>query len=600
MSEVQQAQIEVLDFPDNVRKRKGMYIWSKEHMIDEFVTNGIDEINEGYGNAIAVAIIGDTITVEDNGRGMPITPHPKPEFKGKSQAEVAYTVLHAGGKFGGSKGYKSSTGGLHGVGASCGNALSSYLELNIKTGGKKYQLKFEKGVTTQPLTVIDKDVEDTGTEVIFKFDDSKEIWNNESLDIKKVKKRLQQLAFLNAGVLIYFYVDTTDKEGKVTKLEETYQYPDGLISYVEKLRKDKEKVSDIIGTRTVVNNIEVALALTYVQDFQEETYPFCNNIYTNEGGDHLTGFKTGLKDCIIKYGVQNGYFKEDNNILIDDVREGLIAIIAVKVHDPEFEGQNKSKLKMPECRAAVKQVTQSFIEEYLDKNPNEAKAIMGKVTMAVNARLAARKAREVERKKSNSDDYGLPGKLSDCQSKKPEECEIYLVEGDSAAGSAKMGRDRKTQAILPVFGKIMNSLQYRIDKILASDKISDVRKALKCGIDDDFNIDKIRYHKIIILSDADVDGNHIKTLWITFFYTYMRQLIEQGMVYLAMPPLFKVEVKKAITEEKIRLALQILGKEYDENLHKKLKIFYAYSDEQKDLLVELFGTENISIQRYKG
>jgi DNA gyrase subunit B len=599
LPEIQQAEIEVKDFPECVRLRKGMYIWSKEHQIDEFVTNGIDEINEGYGNAIAVGIVNGVVSVEDNGRGIPVTPSSK--FPEKSQAEVAYTVLHAGGKFGGSGGYKSATGGLHGVGASCGNALSEWLELNIKTGGNKYQLKFEKGITTQPLTVIEEGVEGTGTEVIFKFDDSKEIWNNEPLDIKKIKKRLQQLAFLNPGVLIYFYVDTPDKEGKQIKLEESYQYPEGIQAYVAKLTKDKYLVSDIIGTRQKVDDIEVSIAFAYTESYSEETITFCNNISTSEGGDHLTGFKMGVKEAIMKYADMTKAFKEGTKIEIDDTREGIVAIVSVKVNEPEFEGQNKSKVKMAEVRTAVKQVAEQFITDYLDQNPDKAKAIMDKVSLAVSARNAARKAREAERnKKDLNGSQGLPGKLADCSDKTPENCEIYLVEGDSAAGSAKQGRDRRFQAILPVFGKVMNSMQYRIDKILKSDKMMDAVKAFKCGIDDDFDISKLRYHKIIIMSDADVDGAHIKTLWLTFFYCYMRQLLEEGNIFFACPPLFKIESKKNISEDLIKQILPYTHQEYDEKKHKKIKVFYVYTDEERDAVVSLLGEDNVTIQRYKG
>lgn len=409
MSNVEQAQISVKRFPECVRLRKEMYLPNKDHAIFEIVDNGIDEVLAGYASAIAVAIIDDIVTVEDNGRGIPITPHKDPEFKGLSQAEVAYTVLHAGGKFGDEKGYKTATGGLHGVGASVVNALSESLSLTIKTGGKKYEINFEKGIITNNTHVIEEglDETDTGTEVQFKPDP--EMWKEECFDLKRIKRRIQQLAYLNPGLTLYLYIDSDDKDGKRIKEEATYYYPDGLTSYVEKLTKSKTLLTNIVGTMTNIEGNEISIAMAYTNAYSEETYSFCNNISTEDGGDHLTGFKTGLAKAINDYAISNKFIKEENRFESDDTREGIVAIIAIKVDNPAFEGQAKSKLKMTEIRSIVRKMTEEYITSYLDKNPDEAKIILDKISMAAKARKAAQNARETARKQKDLIGGGLPG-----------------------------------------------------------------------------------------------------------------------------------------------------------------------------------------------
>lgn len=566
---VEQAQISVLEFPDNVRKRKEMYLPNKDHSIFEIVDNAIDEHLAGYATMIAVAIVEDTIVVEDNGRGIPITKHPK--YPKLSQAEVAYTVLHAGGKFGGG-GYKIS-GGLHGVGASVVNALSEQLSLAIKTGGKKYQIDFSKGHIINHVHVVEEGLEDTdtGTEVQFKLDP--EIWKDETLDLKRIRRRIQQLAYLNPGLTLYLYIDTDDKDGKRVKEEATYYYPDGLTSYVEKLTKNKTLLTNIVGTKENVDGNEISIAMAYTNAYSEETYSFCNNISTEDGGDHLTGFKMGLTKAINDYAVTNKFIKEENKFESDDTREGIVAIIAIKVEEPAFEGQAKSKLKMTEIRTIVRKMTEEFITSYLDKNPDEAKIILDKIGMAANARKAAQRARETARKQKDIMGGSFVGKLADCQTKDPKEAEIYIVEGDSAGGSAKSGRDRRTQAILPLRGKIINVEKARLDKVLANNEIKSMITAFGTGIAEDFDISKLRYHKIIIMTDADVDGAHISTLLITFFYRYLRPIIEAGHVYLAMPPLYK--------------------------LWKGKNVRYAYSDAERDKIIAELG-DRVELQRYKG
>lgn len=572
----QAANITVLDFPDCVRMRKGMYIPNIEHTVFEIVDNSIDEHMAGYCNAIAVAIVDDTITVEDNGRGIPVTPHEKnPSL---SQAEVAYTVLHAGGKFGDSEGYKTSTGGLHGVGASVVNALSEDLTLEIKTGGKKYIAKFAKGHIKEKLHIVEKglNVNDTGTSVSFKLDP--EIWGNEKVDLNKIRKRIQQLAYLNPGLTTYLYFDTENKDGKRVKLEEQHCYPEGLKSYIEKLAKNKNLVTDIISfsvdndAEDAAKAMQVSVALAYTESYSEEIYTFYNGINTIDGGDHLTGFKAGLLKSLTDYIDSNNI--KNLSFESDDVREGIIAVISVRsVKAPEFDGQGKAKVKSPEARAFVKSSLEEAMTDFLDANPNQAKIILNKITQAAKARLAAKKAREDVRKIKSMADSGNPEKIADCSSKKPEECELFIVEGDSAAGSAKSGRDRKTQAILPVFGKILNVEKARLSDVLNSIKMQDILKALKCGIGEEFDISKLRYHKIILLADADVDGSHIQILHTTFFYRYLRPIIENGYLYCACPPLYKI-IKGKTTR-------------------------YALNDCERDSILQELGG-NCTIQRFKG
>lgn len=565
----EQAQISVLRYPDSVRLRKEMYLMDKNHALFEIVDNAVDEYSAGYATAIAVAIIGNKVVVEDNGRGIPVTPHPDPEFAGLSQAEVAFTTLHAGGKFGDEKGYQTATGGLHGVGAACVNAVSSEMQLIIYTDGKKYQVDFEKGIIKTPLRVVgEADPDKTGTEVHFILDD--EVWEDEQYDYKKIQKRLKQLAYLNPGLFIYFYLDVVDKNGKEIKLEEKYCFEDGLESYMNKLLKSKNSVSGIIHFSGQEDDILMDSAFSYTDGYNQEIYTFCNNISTEAGGDHLTGFKIGVANAVMKYMEEND-LKNKTYIEPDDCREGIVGIVSVKVKDPKFEGQGKTKIKMNSVRTAVRRLVETEFYDYLCRNQEEAKKIIDKVLLAAKAREAAKRAREaVKNKQEILESSGLPGKLADCSSKNPEECEIFLVEGDSAGGSAKQARDRRTQAILPVFGKILNVEKTRQDQVLKNQKLQDVLKALGCGIGDKFDISRLRYHKIIIMTDADTDGHHIQCLYLTFFYRYLRELIEKGYVYIAMPPLYRVTKGKIVQ--------------------------YAYDDEELSKL----DTEKAVITRYKG
>jgi DNA gyrase subunit B len=569
---VEQAQIDIAEFPENVRLRKEMYIYSMEHQIFEIVDNAIDEALAGRCSAIAVAITdnpdtGETIvTVEDNGSGIPITPHKK--FTDKSQAAIAMTVLHAGGKLGKEGGYKTATGGLHGVGASCTNALSAWMELNIKTGGKKYNLRFERGVMIHDAHIVEENVEGTGTEVTFVHDP--QIWGEESIDVKKVKKRVQQLAYLNPGLVMYLYVDSKDKEGTAIKIEEQYCYPEGINAYIQKLIKSKTPLTEIIGTSGGNENIKVSIAFAYTSTYTEDIYTFCNNIPTEDGGDHLTGFRTGIANGVKKFWKEQT--DKDAPFETNDILEGVSAIVTVMSKEsPKFKGQSKSKIDMPEVRKITREVTEQFVYEYLDFNPDQTEIIFKKIETAKKAREAASKAREAARNKKDAFEGGLPGKIADCSSKNPEECEIYIVEGDSAGGSAKQARNRKTQAILPVFGKIMNSERQRLDTVYTNVKLKDVIKALRTSIGEDFDLAKLRYHKIILMSDADVDGAHIQTLWITYFYRFMRPIVEEGHLYIAMPPLYKAAKGK--------------------------QEFYYYTDEE---LAAANHDKSWAIQRYKG
>ena len=563
-------QIQVLEGLEAVRKRPGMYIGSTSsrglhHLVYEIVDNSIDEALAGYCDKIEVCINEDnSITVTDDGRGMPVGIHPK---MGKSTVEVIMTILHAGGKFGGG-GYKVS-GGLHGVGASVVNALSEECVVTVKRDGKVWQQKYSKGKVLTEVTQIGESNE-TGTRTYFKPDH--EIFDETVFDFEVLAQRLRELAFLNKGV----YIKLIDKrEGK--EQEEIFHYEGGIKSFVTYLNRNKVSLhEEPIYIEGLKDNVSVEVALQYNDGYTENIFSFANNIDTVEGGTHLVGFKTALTRSFNDYAKKFGHIKDnDKNFTGDDIREGLTAVISVKIEDPQFEGQTKTKLGNSEVRGIVDSIVGENISVFLEENPNIGKMIIDKALMAARARDAARKARELTRK-SVLERSALPGKLADCSSKDPKECEIYIVEGDSAGGSAKQGRNRKFQAILPLRGKILNVEKQRLDRILNSDTIRSMVTAFGAGIGNDFDVTKIRYDRIIIMTDADVDGAHIRTLMLTFFYRYMRPLIDEGHVYIAQPPLYKISKGK--------------------------KDHYAYSDaELEQVLINLGGKDNSTdIQRYKG
>ncbi|MGG7079526.1 DNA topoisomerase (ATP-hydrolyzing) subunit B [Clostridium sardiniense] len=563
-----ESQIQVLEGLEAVRKRPGMYIGSTSsrglhHLVYEIVDNSIDEALAGYCKNIEVVINEDnSITVKDDGRGMPVGMHPK---MGKPTVEVIMTVLHAGGKFGGG-GYKVS-GGLHGVGASVVNALSENCSVTVMREGKLWKQTYEKGAVTSDLNVVGTS-ESTGTIVYFKPD--REIFDEIVYDFEILSQRLRELAFLNKGINITLKDKRYDKE-------QSYHYEGGIKSFVEYLNRNKQALhEEPIYVEGLKDDIMVEVALQYNDGYNENIFTFANNIDTIEGGTHLVGFKTALTRVFNDYAKRFGHLKEnDKNLSGDDIREGLTAVISVKIGEPQFEGQTKTKLGNSEVRGIVDSIVGEGVGIFLEENPTISKLIIDKALMAARARDAARKARELTRK-TVLERSALPGKLADCSSKDPMECEIYIVEGDSAGGSAKQGRDRKFQAILPLRGKIMNVEKQRLDKILNSDTIRSMVTAFGAGIGKDFDISKIRYNRIIIMTDADVDGAHIRTLLLTFFYRYMRELIDGGHVYIAQPPLYKVTKSK--------------------------KDFYAYTDGELDnILVEVGGKDNsTNIQRYKG
>ncbi|MCI6854650.1 MAG: DNA topoisomerase (ATP-hydrolyzing) subunit B [Firmicutes bacterium] len=565
------AQIQVLEGLEAVRKRPGMYIGSTgpkglHHLVYEIVDNSIDEALAGYCKTINVTIQKDnSIVVEDDGRGMPVDKHPK---MGIPAVEVIHTVLHAGGKFGGG-GYKVS-GGLHGVGASVVNALSTHMEVEIKRNGNIYKQCYEKGKSVTKLEIIGESKK-TGSKTTF-WPDPEIFTETTVFDYDTLEHRLREMAFLNKGIKIVF---KDEREGK--KKSETYHYEGGIKEFVKFINKNKDAIhNDVIYFEIIKETCEVEVAMQYTDGYSELVLGYANNINTTDGGTHIVGFKSALTRVFNDYGKKNKILKENDTLSGDDVREGLTAIVSVKLAEPQFEGQTKAKLGNSEIRGFVETSTNENLTAFLEENPAQAKIILEKCIRAARAREAARKARDLTRRKGALESFSLPGKLADCSEKDPSLSEIFLVEGDSAGGSAKDGRDRKRQAILPLRGKILNVEKARLDKILNSEEIKNMITAFGCGIGDDFNIEKLRYHKIIIMTDADVDGAHIRTLLLTFFYRYMKPLIEGGYVYAAQPPLFKV--KK--------------GKEE----------WYTYSDAEQERLLASIADKpgKTDIQRYKG
>jgi DNA gyrase subunit B len=563
-------QIQILEGLEAVRKRPGMYIGSTStrglhHLVYEIVDNAVDEALAGYCSEIQVFINKDnSITVIDNGRGIPVDIQKK---AGRPAVEVVFTVLHAGGKFGGG-GYKVS-GGLHGVGSSVVNALSSWLEVEVSRDGKIYKQRYERGKVIYDLKVVGK-TETTGTKVTFMADDT--IFDETVYDFNTLKTRLRETAFLTKNLKISL-TDLREEE----PVSRTFHYEGGIKEFVAYINKNKDPLYDKIiyceGTR---DDIYVEVALQHNDSYNESVYSFVNNIITPEGGMHLTGFRSAITKVFNDYAREFKLLKDkDDNLSGDDLREGLTAIISIKISEPQFEGQTKQKLGNAEARSAVESVMNEQLTYFLEQNPQVAKTIIGKAVLAQRARMAARKARDVARKTTLADSMALPGKLADCSDKDPKNCEIYIVEGDSAGGSAKSARNRATQAILPLRGKILNVEKARIDKILENAEIKAMITAFGTGIHDNFNIDKLRYNKIIIMTDADVDGAHIATLLLTFFYRFMPDLIRKGHVYLAQPPLYKLEKNK--------------------------KVWYAYSDEELAAIINEVGRDtNNKVQRYKG
>ncbi|MCD6572589.1 MAG: DNA topoisomerase (ATP-hydrolyzing) subunit B [Thermoplasmata archaeon] len=552
--------IKVLEGLEAVRKRPAMYIGSTDekglhHLIEEVVDNSVDEALAGFCDRIEVIINEDgSITINDNGRGIPVEIHKE---YGISGVEVVMTKLHAGGKF--DKGAYKVAGGLHGVGVSVVNALSEWLEVEVRRNGKIFRQRYEKGKPVTKLEIVGS-AADTGTKVTFYPD--KEIFGNKQFDYYVIRKRLQELAFLNKGLEIRF-IDK--RNGK----EDVFIYEGGIAEFVEHINRNKTPLHNVIYFEGEREGVKVEVAIQYTDGYVENVYTFVNNINTREGGTHLSGFKSALTRALNEYGRKN-LFKGDENLSGEDVREGLTAIISCKVPNPQFEGQTKTKLGNSEVKGIVENIVYDSLSQYLEENPNVARKVIEKALQAAKAREAARKARELIRKKSYIESLSLPGKLADCTSNEPEKCELFIVEGDSAGGSAKQGRNRKYQAILPIKGKILNVEKASFDKLLENNEIKAIISAIGTGIGDEFDIRKANYHKIIIMTDADVDGAHIRTLLLTFFFRYMRGLIENGYVYIAQPPLYRIKKGK--------------------------KEYYAYSDEE----MRSIAGDGAVIQRYKG
>ncbi|CAK7061445.1 DNA topoisomerase (ATP-hydrolyzing) subunit B [Tissierella carlieri] len=559
--------IQVLTGLEPVRKRPGMYIGSTgpkglHHLVYEVVDNSIDEALAGICDTIRVTIFDDnSVKVSDNGSGIPVEKHPQ---TGKSTVETVLTILHAGGKF--NNGAYKVSGGLHGVGVSVVNALSEWLVAKVRRNGKEYMQKFERGLAKTELETIG-DSDETGTTIHFKPD--AEIFETIIFSFETLEHRFREMAFLNKGIKIIL---EDEREGKTKE----FHYEGGIKSFVEYINKNKTPIQkDIVYYEGEKDGTTVELALQYTDGYTENIFTFANNINTPEGGTHLSGFRTALTRVMNDYGRKYGIIKEkEENLSGDDVREGLTGILSVKLMEPQFEGQTKSKLGNSETRGIVETLTYDYLNIYLEENPREAKIILEKAISSQRAREAARKARDLTRRKSVLENTTLPGKLADCQDSDLETTEIYLVEGNSAGGSAKQGRDKKFQAILPLRGKILNVEKARLDKILSSEEIKIMITAFGTGIGEDFNIEKLRYGKIILMTDADVDGAHIRTLLLTFFYRYMKELIDNGHIYIAQPPLYKVT--------------------------KSRQEHYVYSDKELDDLLEEIGRSNYAIQRYKG
>ncbi len=564
-------QIQVLEGLEAVRKRPGMYIGSVSirglhHLVYEIVDNCVDEALAGYCTHIHIIIEkGNIISVEDDGRGIPVDIHPKTHI---SAAETVYTVLHAGGKFGGDSGYKVS-GGLHGVGASVVNALSEWVEVTIQRDGGLYQMKFQRGKTVEKLTKLG-DSKKTGTKVRFLADGT--IFETLEYDFGTLEERFREIAFLNKGL----HITIEDKRDDENHKKSEFCFEGGLNSFVEYLNKNKEKIHPLPIYIEKDGEVPVEIALQYTTAYSENIYTFVNNINTIEGGTHLEGFKRGITKVFNDYARSHNILKEkDSNLLGEDIREGMTAVISVKVKEPQFEGQTKTKLGNSNVTGIVQSMVVEVLAPFLEENPSVAKAILEKCISASRAREAARKARELVRRKNSLESTTLPGKLADCSEKDASQCEVYIVEGDSAGGSAKQGRDRRFQAILPLWGKMLNVEKSRADKIYNNEKLQPVILAVGAGIGSDFDINKIRYGKVIIMADADVDGAHIRTLLLTFFFRYMRPLIENGNVFLAQPPLYKLSKKG-------------------------FKDVYCYTDEEMAQHLAEMGRDNVNIQRYKG
>lgn len=561
------SQIQVLEGLEPVRKRPGMYIGSTgprglHHLVYEVVDNSIDEVLAGFCNTIKIIIHKDnSITVEDNGRGIPVGIHPK---TGRSAVEVALTMLHAGSKFGGG-GYKVS-GGLHGVGVSVVNALSEWLIVTVKQNGHIYRQRYERGKPVTDLEVIG-DTDETGTTISFKPD--YQVFEELEYNYDTLRNRLREMAFLNKEVTITLIDERDDKK-------EEFHYEGGIVSFVEYLNKNKSPLhKEAIYISGMRDDVQVEVAIQYNDSYAESVYAFANNIETPEGGTHLSGFRSAMTKVINDYARKLNMLKPNEPSLSgDDVREGLTAIISVKLSDPQFEGQTKEKLGNSEVRGIVDGIVSDGLSTYFEEHPPVTKTIIEKAISAFRAREAARKARELTRRKSALESVSMPGKLADCSERDPKLCEVFLVEGDSAGGSAKQGRDRRFQAILPLRGKILNVEKTRLDRILSNEEIKSMITAFGAGIGEDFDISKLRYERIICMTDADVDGSHIRTLLLTFFYRYMRPLLENGNVYIAQPPLYKVEKGK--------------------------KEYYIYSDRDLEKLLTKIGREGITVQRYKG